>query len=238
VGQLDRTSSGRRPQAGFSLVELLIVLALSGLVALVAVPAAGKIIRHSRDLGTFASVRQVLAAARLQAVKHGANVVVEIRLTENKQIQFKTFKDRANDTTVPLPADELAAAGNFVQDATFLAPNTGEPTLSDFTLTTGVHLWKHGGTKDDLTGAAAFDRYAGDATLVDRIVFLPSGGIVPPQDTSCGLPTPSGGRGIYFADSEGKNFFRVTIDSNLSGKFRVDKYVPGTGYVSSGWTWS
>jgi prepilin-type N-terminal cleavage/methylation domain-containing protein len=238
VGQLARSSSGRRPQAGFSLVELLVVFALSGLVALVAVPAAGKIIRHSRDLGTFASVRQVLAAARLQAVKQGANVVVEIRLTENKQIQFKTFRDRANDTTVPLPADELAAAGNFVQDTTFLAPNTGEPTLSDFTLTTGVHLWKQGGTKDDLGGAAAFDRYAGDATLVNRIVFLPSGGIIPPQDTGCGLPTPSGGRGIYFADDEGKNFFRVTIDSNLSGKFRVDKYVPGTGYVSSGWTWS
>ena len=237
MGQPARTSPGHHPQAGFSLVELLVVLALSGLVALVAVPAAGKIIRHSRDLGTFASVRQVLAAARLQAVKHGANVVVEVRLTESKQIQFKTFKDRANDTTVPLPADELAAAANFVQD-TFDNTDANEPTLSDFTLTTGVHLWKHGGTKDDLTAAAAFDRYAGDADLVNRIVFLPSGGIVPPQDTDCGLPTTSGGRGIYFADAEGKNFFRITVDSNLSGKFRVDKYVPGTGYVSSGWTWS
>jgi prepilin-type N-terminal cleavage/methylation domain-containing protein len=240
VGQPARTSPGHRPQAGFSLVELLVVLALSGLVALVAVPAAGKIIRHSRDLGTFASVRQVLAAARLQAVKHGANVVVEIRLTDERQIRLKTFKDRANDLTTPLPNDELAAAGNFVQDTGTFAtsPGTDEPTLADFTLTTGVHLWKHGGTKDDLATAAAFDRYAGDADLVNRIVFLPSGGIVPPQDTACGLPTPSGGRGIYFADAEGKNFFRITVDSNLSGKFRVDKYVPGTGYVASGWTWS
>lgn len=237
MGQLARTSSGRRPQAGFSLAEMLIVLALSGLVALLAVPAAGKIIRHSRDLGTFASVRQVLAAARLHAVKHGANVVVEIRLTGEKQIQFKTFKDRANDTAIPLPADERAAAANFVQD-TFTDTTKNEPTLSDFTVTTGVHLWKKDGTKNDLGTAAAFDRYAGDPTLVNRIVFLPNGGIIPPQDTACGLPTASGGRGIYFADSEGKNFFRVTVDSNLSGKFRIDKYVPGTGYVSSGWIWS
>jgi hypothetical protein len=102
----------------------------------------------------------------------------------------------------------------------------------------GVYVWKQGGTRDDLGEGAAFDKYAGDNTLTNRIVFLPSGGIVPPQDASCGLPTTSGGRGLYFADFEGKNFFRVTVESNLSGKFRVDKYVPGTGYVSSGWTWS
>lgn len=237
MGQIARTSSGRRPEAGFSLPELLVVLSLSGLVALVALPAAGKIIRHSRDLGAFASVRQVLATARLQAVKHGANVIVEIRLTPEKQIQLRTFKDRANDTTSPLPADELAAAGNFVQD-TFADSAKNEPTLGDFTVAAGVHLWKQGGTMDDLGAAAAFDKYAGDSTVVDRIVFLPGGGILPPQDSGCGSPTSSGGRGIYFADSDGKNFFRVTVDSNLSGKFRVDKYVSGSGYVSSGWTWS
>ena len=85
--------------------------------------------------------------------------------------------------------------------------------------------------------AAAFDGYAGRADLTDRIVFLPSGGIVPPEAMGCGLPTSSGGRGIYFADVQGKNFFRVTVESNLSGKLRVDKYVAGSGYVSSGWIW-
>lgn len=229
--------SNRRMEAGFTLAELLVVCSLTGLVAAVAVPAAGKIIRHSRDLGAFASVRQTLAAARLSAVKQGANVVVEIRLTDAKQIQLRTFKDRANDTTSPLPADELAAAANFRQDGPF-SNGTSEPTLSEFTVAAGVHLWKHGGTKDDLGAAAAFDKYAGDSSLADRIVFLPSGGIVPPQDSGSAMPTPSGGRGIYFADAEGKNFFRITVDSNLSGRFRVDKYVPGTGYVSSGWTWS
>jgi prepilin-type N-terminal cleavage/methylation domain-containing protein len=236
VGQFGRTSRGRRQQAGFTLVETLIVFALSGLVAVIALPAAGKLIRHSRDFGALASIRQVFAAARLQAVKQGANVVVEISLTPEKQIRFRTFKDRANDTASPLPADEQAASGNFQQDGPFLN-GTEEPTLSDFTVTAGVFLWKQGGTKDDLA-AAAFDKYADDTTLMDRIVFLPSGGIVPPQDTQCGAPTTSGGRGIYFADADGKNFFRVTIDSNLSGKFRVDKYVAGSGYVASGWTWS
>jgi prepilin-type N-terminal cleavage/methylation domain-containing protein len=240
VGQPERRSPRTRRQAGFTLAELLIVCSLSGSVALIALPAASKIIRHSREVGTLSSVRQVLAAARLHAVKHGANVVVEISLTSGKQIRLTTFKDRANDTTSPLPADEQTAAGNFRQDTgTFTtSPATDEPTLGEFTVTQGICLWKQGGTKDDLSTGAPFDKYAGDATLVNRIVFLPSGGIVAPQATNSGLPTATAGRGIYFADYDGKNFFRVTVESNLSGKFRVDKYVAGTGYVPSGWTWS
>jgi prepilin-type N-terminal cleavage/methylation domain-containing protein len=235
-----RSDRLRRLDGGFSLAELLIVMALIGIVSVVAVPVAGKIIRHSSGLGAFANLRQILATARLQAIKRGANVVVEISLTPApvRQIRLHTFQDRAKDTTSPLPADELAKAGNYQQDTgTFASsPGTDEPTLADITLAPGVFLWKHSGTQNDL-GAAAFDGYAGNAALTHRIVFLPSGGIAPPESTSCGLPTSSGGRGIYFADPQGKNFFRVTVESNLSGKIRVDKYVAGSGYVSSGWIW-
>lgn len=234
-----RSGRARRPEQGFSLAELLIVMALIGIVAVIAVPVAGKIIRHSNGLGAFANLRQILATARLQAIKRGANVVVEISITPEKQIRLRSFQDRANDTTSPLPADEVAAAGNYQQDTGSFAtsPATDEPTLGDINLAPGVFLWKQSGTQNDLDAAAAFDGYAGNAALTDRIVFLPSGGIAPPESTSCGLPTSSGGRGIYFGDPQGKNFFRVTVESNLSGKIRVDKYVAGSGYVSSGWVW-
>ena len=232
------TSSPRpRSEAGYTLAETLIVLALIGLVAVLAVPVAGRLIRHSRGLGAFASVRQVLATARLQAVKRGANVVVEISLSGEKSIRLRTFQDRANDATSPLPAAEQAKAGNFQQD-TFLPSTLNEPTLDEFTVAQGISVWKQGGTKNDLGEGAAFDKYAGDATILDRIVFLPSGGIVPPQDSACGLPTTSGGRGLYFADDQGKNFFRITVETNNTGKFRVDKYVAGTGYVTRGWSWN
>lgn len=233
-------SPRRNREAGYTLAELLIVLSLIGLVAMIAIPTASKLIRHTNSLGAYSTVQQVLAAARLQAVRRGANVVVEISLTPTNQIRLRTFQDRANDRTSPLPADELAAAGNYVQDTGTFAtsPATDEPTLGDFTVAPGVHLWKSGGTKDDLASAAAFDEYPGAATVIDRIVFLPGGGITPPVGSNSGLPTVSGGRGIYFGDSQGMNFFRVTVDSNFSAKFRVDKLVPGTGYVSSGWKWS
>lgn len=240
MGNLQKASNRTAGQAGYTLAELLIVLSLVGLVAMIAIPTAGKLIRHSSNLGAYSSVQQVLAAARLQAVRRGANVVVEISLTPTNQIRLRTFQDRANDRTSPLPADEAAAAGNFVQDTGTFAtsPATDEPTLDDFTVAPGVLLWKSGGTKHDLAAAAAFDGYPGAGTVVDRIVFLPGGGIVPPQGSNSSLPTSSGGRGLYFADPQGMNFFRVTVDSNFSAKFRVDKFVPGTGYVASGWKWS
>ncbi len=241
MGYAFKSKSSPRPrsEAGYTLAETLIVLALIGLVAVIAMPVAGRLIRHSRGLGAFSSVRQVLATARLQAVKRGTNVVVEIGLTEDKSIRLRTFQDRANDATSPLPADERAAAGNFRQDTGTFAtsPATDEPTLGELTIAPGISVWKQGGTKHDLVEGAAFDKYAGDATVIDRIVFLPNGGIVPPQDTGSGLPTTSGGRGLYFADEQGRNYFRVTVETNISGKFRVDKYVPGTGYVTRGWSW-
>jgi prepilin-type N-terminal cleavage/methylation domain-containing protein len=239
-----RSEIAARRERGMTLVEVLIVIAILAALVLLAAPLAGKIIRRANDLGAFASLRQVMASARLQAVKRQANVVVLISLItplksgDPQRIRLYTFQDRANDDTNPLPADEAAAAGNFQQDTTFIKAGAGEPTLGEVTLGSGVRLWKFGGTPDDLAAAAAFDKYNGNATLTDRIAFTPSGGIVPPEDTSTSaLPTTSGGRGIYFADVTGRNFFRVTIDSDFSGKIRIDKYVVGTGYATTGWVW-
>jgi Tfp pilus assembly protein FimT len=220
-----------------TLLEVLIVVGILAALALIAGPSAAKIIRRAQAFGGFSAIRQSLAAARLQAVKRQANVVVIVSLTPEKRIRLHTFQDRSDNPANPLPADEQTAAANFKQDTTFLSAFT-EPTLSDIVLPSTVHLWKSGGTQDDLTDGISFDRYNGDTTLVDRIAFLPSGGIAPPEDSSnSALPTTAGGRGIYFADYFGKNYFRVTVDSDLSGHLRVDKLVAGTGYSPTKWVW-
>jgi type II secretory pathway pseudopilin PulG len=221
-----------------SLLEVLITVAILGTLALLATPIAGKLIRRSQTVGAYASIRQVLASARLQAVKRGVNVVVVVSLTPEKKIQFHTFQDRANDETNPLPADAAAKVSNFQQDGPFITPSTDEPTLGDVVLPASVVLWKQGGTMHDTVAGISFDEYNGDSALTDRIAFLPTGGIVPPEDSpGSALPTPGGGRGIYFADSSGKNYFRVTVDSDISGRLVVDKYQQGVGYQASGWTW-
>jgi len=226
-------------ERGFSLVEILAAIVVIALVGAAAAPLAGKMTRRARMFGALADLRQVLAVARMQAIRRGANVVVTVAASPDGRILLHTFQDRANDATSPLPADEQAAAGNSRQDTGTFAtsPATDEPTLADISLPAGVRFWKHGSTADDPVAAVHFDGYGGDPTLVARIVFLPTGGIMPPQDVASGAPGPASGRGIYFADPPGENFFRVTVDADLTGHIRSDKYQEGSGYVPSGWTW-
>ena len=63
--------------------------------------------------------------------------------------------------------------------------------------------------------------------------------IAAPQNSNSGSPqaTAPFGRGIYFADVTGKNYFRITISNTIASGTRVDKYVPGKGYVSDTWGW-
>lgn len=226
-----------------TLLEVSITIAILGVLALLAAPSAAKLIRRSQALAAYSSMRQVLASARMQAVKRGVNVVVLVDLTPENKIHMHTFQDRANDETTPLPGAEQTKVGNFQQD-TFGGTPQAEPTLGDVVLPSSAVVWKQGGTMYDTGPGIAFDEYNGDASLTDRIAFLPTGGIAPPEDSGSGPPDTSGGRGIYFADAAGKNFFRVTVDSDVSGRLRVDKYMPTTtpryptaGYRPTEWQW-
>ena len=213
-----------RAERGFMFVELLVVIVIIGLLAAIAGPVAAKWIRRSEDMAALASVRQVLAVARLEAIKTSSNTVVMVGANSNNTIHLKSFRDKA-DVTTPSAND-----ANGTQDA-------GEPTLGDVTLSVRIHLWKQGGTEDDVAGAVLFDTCAGDPSS-RCIFFLSGGGITPPGS---GLPISSGGRGIYFADWQGKNYFRMTVESNLSGKGRADKFIQGSGYFppspTTRWSW-
>jgi prepilin-type N-terminal cleavage/methylation domain-containing protein len=217
---------------GFGLVESLVVLSLMSIGVLFAMPFAGTMIRRAEGVGAINKIQATLASARLQAVKTGGNVVVVISRSADNAIHLETFRDKAS-----LTAADATHDGNCVQDS-------GEPSLSPaLDIDTHVHFWKYGGTRDDLATAAAFDGYVvGDsvnADLTNRIVFLPTGGIAAPKNANSGSPQPTApfGRGLYFADSMGKNYFRITISNTIASGARVDKYIPGQGYVSGAWGW-
>ncbi len=175
------------------MVEILVVLYLVGLLVVFAGPVAGKWTRRAETMAAISTARQVLAVARLEAVKRSVNIDVRISLSPDDRIRLQTIQ-------------ESPAA-----------------TLADISLSPRIHFWRHGGSQDDVTDGVRFDG--------DQIVFLPTGGVMPPED-----PSTESTRGIYLADWEGKSYFRVTVESDLSGKARVDKYV-GSGYVESGWQW-
>src|SRR5262249_25488413 len=204
--------------------------ALVAMGVLVAMPYAGAMIRRAEGVGAVNTIRAALASARVQAVKSGANVVLVIGKNSDNSILITSFRDKA-DLAVAAAND-----GNGVQD-------DGEPSFPSVTMDPHIHLWKYGGTRDDLATGVAFDGYVVNGTLngdlSDRIVFLPNGGILLPQNANSGAPVATApfGRGIYFADQNGKNYFRVTISTAIASGTRVDKYVPGTGYVPGNAAW-
>jgi type II secretory pathway pseudopilin PulG len=215
---------------GFGLVENLVVICLMSIGVLFAMPFAGTMIRRAEGAGAVNTIRATLASARIQAVKTGANVVVVISRSPNNGVRLVTFRDKTSLTA------SSANDGDGVQE-------TGEPTLAQVDIDPHLRLWKFGGVKDDLATAAPFDGYmvndALNAGLTNRIVFQPTGGIAAPKNANSGAPQPTApfGRGIYFADATGKNYFRVTMPNTIVCAARVDKYVPGQGYVSGAWGW-
>jgi general secretion pathway protein H len=83
----DRRAPGYRRCAGFTLVEVLVVLLLIGIAAGAVLPALGT----GRQTGAGAAVREltaVLAAARSRAVVNATNVTVTIELATGAYATF------------------------------------------------------------------------------------------------------------------------------------------------------
>lgn len=216
---------------GFGLVENVVVAAIMAMGVLIAMPFAGTMIRRAEGVGAVNTVLAALASARLQAVRTGSNVVIVITKNSDNSIHLASFRDKASLTAVS------ANDGNGVQDA-------GEPSFPSLDVDSHLRLWQRGGARDDANTGVVFDGYVVngslDAGLTHRIIFLPTGGILLPQNGNSGSPSATApfGRGIYFADINGKNFFRITISTAIASGARVDKYVQGKGYVSGNWSWN
>ena len=66
----------QRNVRGFTLTELLITLAIAGILATLGAPAMGNLLTHTRDADAAAAVANTLRHARSVAVMRGARVLV------------------------------------------------------------------------------------------------------------------------------------------------------------------
>ncbi len=225
---MNSPSRPRRSRRGFSLVEVLIIVAIIGLIAVIVMPLAAKAIRRARALSAISGMDRVLAKARLSAIQRGCQVVVQFAhvTTAGDRIQLTMWEDRNPD----------------FQLGTYTPPGGGAPVpetvIQTFTSEPTFHVWKYGQTMDDYGVGVAFNGYGGDSTLTSRIAFLPTGAIVLPQDPASGTPTSTDGRGVYIADVNGSNFFRLTIPNPYVSRARIEKWIDtSTGYSAQNWTW-
>lgn len=77
-----------RRDAGFSLVELLVVVAIIGTMVAVSIPAIGSYIRNYRIRGAAAQVAGELQTARARAIKRNATLGVILLIQSPTQYQY------------------------------------------------------------------------------------------------------------------------------------------------------
>lgn len=208
---------------GFNPLEVLSALAIFSVVTSFAAELPRNVLPRERVRSAAREIHTLVLASRMEAVRRNTNVVMHLDL-EKRQITSWAETDRRN----------------FEQDA-------GEKTISSYHIPDAVVFRGVTGSVDS-SDAVAFDTYAGERKLADRLVFRGDGSLEPPQAANSRLPGRprsygpgipyssvacplSGCRGIYFSDragsGPGRNLFRVSVDdAGQVGRVSLLKWVP------------
>src|ERR1044071_672016 len=92
----------RRPDAaGFSLLELLIVVAIIAAMAAVSLPSIGRYIRNFRIKGASQQVATELNVARSKAIMKNVNLGVVFAVVNSTQYQWVIEDDQLPESTNP-----------------------------------------------------------------------------------------------------------------------------------------
>lgn len=102
----------RRRQSGFTLLEVLVVVAVVGILLMITAPAFLNMINRYKLTGTAREVTSLMQAARLESIKLNAPAHVNYDATTNAFVAFVDLDndlalsapDRVLSGTVPLPA--------------------------------------------------------------------------------------------------------------------------------------
>lgn len=99
VVKLERTAATPRRRAGFTLIELIVVVAISAILAGLAAPSMGRLIAQQRLKSAAGDLHLAMVKARAEAIKRNTNVTVS-----------PTGGAWANGWTIPDPASTTAPA--------------------------------------------------------------------------------------------------------------------------------
>jgi len=145
-----------RGQRGFTLIEMLVVLALMAVLMFLSAPALYNAVRQSKLRGITQEVTTLMRQARLDAIKSSAQAVVKIVPADatNPVPSVQAFSDRN--------ADGLLSAG--------------EPVLATFPLPKGVTFMAPDLTVD-ANSVSGFSPDPGGGSLAKVVLFQRDGSV-------------------------------------------------------------